>query len=246
VAARPGAVLGHMRCNQSCANHVLQHPCLNGTSTARPLNSVAVHNCMFDPREPRIVDVARLRTQCHSCHACMHMRPDHSPQSTLKLHPRPQPTTTPTPQLCKPAPALPPTPPGVQGVDVFGRIPQIIAAQAKIAAVLSDNAPEWAADAGWGARINLHVLPDMASIVIGKKGATVQTVQRESGANVRIGKEADSNNLQLVQVRAQLRCCGGWCNAPHSCWPCLSNAACSKEGRLRICCWSLSFRVALL
>lgn len=107
--------------------------------------------------------------------------------------------------------------PGVQGVDVFGRIPQIIAAQAKIAAVLADNAPDWAADAGWGARLNLHVLPDMASIVIGKKGATVQTVQRESGANVRIGKEADANNLQLVQVCARPCRGGGSCDVPHLC-----------------------------
>lgn len=83
----------------------------------------------------------------------------------------------------------------------MGRIPQVIAAQQKISAALAHNAAEWAEDREWGPRIVMHLLKDMASLVIGKKGSHVQGVQRQSGASVRIAREVDDMNLQEVKVR---------------------------------------------
>jgi hypothetical protein len=89
---------------------------------------------------------------------------------------------------------------GIQGVDLFGTLAQVGAAQAKLSTILNENAGDWCNDSNWGARIKLQLLPDMASIVIGKKGATVQRVIKESNAGVRVSNEADGMNLQSCQV----------------------------------------------
>lgn len=106
---------------------------------------------------------------------------------------------------------------------MFGHVQQIVAAQGKIARVLAENAPEWAEDTAWGVRLVIQVLPEMAPVVIGKKGSAIQVVERESQAKVDIAKEADSDNLQAIQVRLPIlsarRCCG--CvpsgDVPHPC-----------------------------
>lgn len=86
-------------------------------------------------------------------------------------------------------------------MDLFGTLQQIGTAHAKLSNILADNAGEWCDDAKWGARVKFYLLPDMASIVIGKKGATVQRIIKESNAGVRVSNEADQNNLQSCQVR---------------------------------------------
>jgi hypothetical protein len=91
----------------------------------------------------------------------------------------------------------------VQAVDVYGRIPQVIAAQGKISAVLGMEAEAWAADVDWGARICMQLLPEMASLLIGKKGSTIQSIQGQSGARVRVAREEGAiMELQPVTVRS--------------------------------------------
>lgn len=90
---------------------------------------------------------------------------------------------------------------GIQGVDLYGTLDQVTSAQAKLASILNAHAGEWSHDKNWGARVKLHLLPDVASVVIGKKGSTVQRISKDSGAVVRVGNEVDSSNLQLCQVR---------------------------------------------
>lgn len=85
-------------------------------------------------------------------------------------------------------------------MDLFGTLQQVGAAHAKLSTILADNAGEWCDDSKWGARVKFYLLPDMASIVIGKKGATVQRIIKESNAGVRVSNEADQNNLQSCQV----------------------------------------------
>lgn len=91
----------------------------------------------------------------------------------------------------------------MQAVDVYGRIPQVIAAQGKISAVLGMEAEAWAADVDWGARICMQLLPEMASLLIGKKGTTIQSIQGQSGARVRVAREEGAiMELQPVTVRS--------------------------------------------
>lgn len=92
---------------------------------------------------------------------------------------------------------------GVQAVDIYGRIPQVIAAQGKISAVLAQEAGAWATDTEWGARICMQFLPEMASLLIGKKGSTIQGIQSQSGARVRVAREEGAvMDLQPVTVRS--------------------------------------------
>lgn len=89
---------------------------------------------------------------------------------------------------------------GIQGVDLFGTLQQVGAAQAKLSNILAENAGDWCEDSKWGARVRFFLLPDMASIVIGKKGSTVQRIIKESNAGVRVSNESDENNLQSCQI----------------------------------------------
>jgi hypothetical protein len=98
---------------------------------------------------------------------------------------------------------------GVQAVDIYGRIPQVIAAQGKISAVLAQEAGAWAADTDWGVRICMQFLPEMASLLIGKKGSTIQGIQAQSGARVRVAREEGAVvDLQPVTVRSPEACKG--------------------------------------
>lgn len=101
---------------------------------------------------------------------------------------------------------------GIQGVDLFGTLEQVGAAQAKLSNILAENAGDWCEDSKWGARVRFFLLPDMASIVIGKKGSTVQRIIKESNAGVRVSNESDENNLQSCQV-----CISSYCSTVQ-CW----------------------------
>lgn len=92
-------------------------------------------------------------------------------------------------------------------MDLYGTLDQVTSAQAKLAAILNAHAGEWCHDKNWGARVRLQLLPDVASVVIGKKGSTVQRISKDSGAVVRVGNDVDASNLQLCQVSkpSQLR-----------------------------------------
>lgn len=86
-------------------------------------------------------------------------------------------------------------------MDLFGQLPQIHMAQHKISALLRENAPEWANDKEFGQRLKLQLLPDMVGTIIGKKGANVQRINRESGATCRVRNDPNDerNPLQVVQ-----------------------------------------------